>query len=57
MVIILEIIDALREEICEDSDKILYDEIKSCIDAKAYRSAYIMTWISIAESLKYLKLK
>src|SRR5688500_18169320 len=33
-------------------DRIHFDEISCCLNARAYRSAYIMTWIALAESLK-----
>jgi hypothetical protein len=49
----MENIDSLREKVDEETDLIFFDEIKNCIESKAYRSAYIMTWISIAESLRF----
>lgn len=46
----------LESEIFADIDQILFDEIENCYNSGAYRSAYIMIWISIAESIRY-KLK
>ena len=45
-------IDELRMKIVNDEDKILFDEAKSCILCGAYRAAYIVIWIAIAESIK-----
>jgi len=42
----------LRKRIVSNEDKILFDEVKSCLLTGAYRSAYIVNWICIAESLK-----
>lgn len=42
----------LREQIIYDEDKILFDEAVACFDANLYRSAYIIAWLSIVESLK-----
>jgi hypothetical protein len=45
-------LDSLRSEIKEETDLIFFDEVISCIDAEAYRAAYIMIWVSIAESIR-----
>lgn len=49
-------ITSLREKIAEEYDYPLFDEVIKCLESKAYRSAYIMIWIGIAESLLF-KLK
>jgi len=46
----LEIIKSLKTQIVNDKDRI--DEIVACYEGGALRAAYIMTWISIVESLK-----
>jgi len=48
----LETIEPLKEQIVNEKDKVLFDEILACYKGKALRAAYIMTWISIVESLK-----
>lgn len=42
----------LRKNIFAESDLILFDESFKCFSQKAIRSAYIMVWICIAESLR-----
>lgn len=42
----------LRKQIEVKQDIILFNEVIRCFNAKAYRMAYIATWIAIAESLK-----
>jgi len=42
----------LRQRISEAVDLLLFDEAAKCLEAQAYRAAYIMTWICIAESLR-----
>jgi hypothetical protein len=44
--------DSLINKIVSEQDKVLLKEALSCLDAGALRSAYIMTWLTIAESLK-----
>jgi hypothetical protein len=41
-----------RDKISEEEDLILFDEVLECVKAEAYRSAYIMNWICIAESIR-----
>ena len=43
----------LREKINTENDLVLFDEIVKCIKVEAYRSAIIIIWISVAESLLY----
>ena len=45
----------LKYSICEENDKFLFDEIVTCIENEAYRSASVMIWVLCAESL-YKKL-
>ncbi len=42
----------LRDKISEDVDYLIFDEAVKCLRTDAYRAAYIMTWISVAESLR-----
>jgi len=42
----------LRTRILNELDTKLYDEAIKCLEVKAYRMAYIASWICIAESLK-----
>jgi len=44
---------SLREKIVEERDLVLFDEAVSCLKGGAWRAAYITTWLSIAESLKF----
>ena len=44
--------EQLRQSICSENDKIIFDEAVRCLKAGAFRMAYIAAWISIAESLK-----
>jgi len=39
-------------EVLLEEDRLLLEEAANCADAGAFRAAFIMTWISIAESLK-----
>lgn len=38
--------------IYNENDKVLFKEVVTCYNAGAYRAAFVMTWIMIAESLK-----
>ncbi|MHB9091106.1 MAG: hypothetical protein ACYC7H_06775, partial [Chloroflexota bacterium] len=40
------------EEVASPEDKILFQEAVDAAAGGAYRAAYIMTWLSCAESLK-----
>ncbi len=42
----------LENQIINDIDKILFHESIKCLEAKTYRSGYIITWVSIVESLR-----
>lgn len=42
---------ALRDEVVEDSDLVLFDETVRCLEAGADRAAFIMVWIAAAEGL------
>ena len=44
-----------KYSIYEENDKVLFDEIVTCIENEAYRSASVMIWVLCAESL-YKKL-
>ncbi|MEM3431545.1 MAG: hypothetical protein QXT72_04050 [Candidatus Micrarchaeia archaeon] len=41
-----------REDLFTEYEKVLFDEIVACCEGGAWRAAYIMIWIAIAESLK-----
>nr|WP_299206594.1 hypothetical protein [uncultured Brumimicrobium sp.] len=45
-------INSAQEQIIEDDDKILFKEASGCFLSGYYRSAYIISWISLIESLK-----
>lgn len=45
-------ITAIRAKVLDANDLIIFDEALGCYNNKLYRSAYIMAWISIIESLK-----
>lgn len=45
-------VNLLKSKIYDEKDKDLFDEIIICIENGAFRSAGIIIWISIAESLK-----
>lgn len=45
-------IDELRNQIVEEDDKILFNETVGCFLTGHYRAAYILSWITIIESLK-----
>ena len=47
-----EILQGLRTRILHEDDRAMFDDIAKVIGAGAHRSAYIMLWISCAESLK-----
>jgi hypothetical protein len=42
----------MRAKIFEAHDRPLFEEAMTCFEAGALRSSYIMTWISVAESLR-----
>ena len=44
--------EELKLKIYDKNDEVLFDEIVICINNDAFRSASILIWISIAESLK-----
>src|SRR5687768_7084469 len=44
--------DSLLSKVYSEQDKVLLSEAIACLKAGALRSAYIMTWLTIAESLK-----
>lgn len=48
----IETVKSLKNQIVDEKDRILFDEIIACYESGALRAAYIMTWISILESLK-----
>jgi hypothetical protein len=41
----------LRDIIVDSADQVLYDEARRCIDAGAFRAAYVMSWIAAAEGI------
>lgn len=43
---------SLRNKILDEADRVIFDEAVRCLSAEALRAAHIMTWISVAESLK-----
>lgn len=43
--------DDLRDSIIDPDDHVLYDEVVRCLQAEAYRAAYVMSWIAAAEGL------
>jgi hypothetical protein len=45
-------IENLRDQIIEEDDKILFNETAGCFLSEHYRASYILSWISIIESLK-----
>ncbi len=45
-------IENLRDQIIEEDDKILFNETAGCFLSKHYRASYILSWITIIESLK-----
>jgi len=47
-----EIDVTLKNCIVDEDDKVLFDEIIKCYTSGAFRAAYIMTWVTIVESLK-----
>ncbi len=46
----------MEKSIYSEEDKVLFNEAVTCFNSGAYRAAFIITWLTIAESLK-LKLK
>lgn len=44
--------DGLRKQINNTKDYPFYDEITGCLEAGFLRSAYVMSWVGIAENLK-----
>ncbi len=42
----------LRAQVLDEEDLTIFDEVARCLDAKATRAAYVMTWVAIAESIK-----
>lgn len=42
----------LREKVVQEQDLILFDEAALCLANGAYRAAYIVVWITIAESIR-----
>lgn len=49
---ISEWLEELRLKVLNDDDKILFQEACNCFENGSYRSAYIMAWITLIESLK-----
>lgn len=47
-----EKLDNLRKRVSESEDILLFDEAVKCLSAGAYRAAYIVTWICVAESIR-----
>ena len=47
-----EPIERLRKKVAQKEDLILFDEAAQCLANGAYRAAYIVTWITIAESIR-----
>lgn len=47
-----EWVATLEKEIASPNDKPIFEEITGCLKAGFYRSAYIMSWVAIAENLK-----
>lgn len=45
-------IKSLDTQITNETDKILFYESIKCLESKTFRSGYIISWISIVESLK-----
>lgn len=45
-------INSIKRQIIENDDKVLFEESASCFLSGHYRSAYIVSWISLIESLK-----
>ena len=45
-------LSSLRKKIFNPNDKILFDEAVKCFSSGAYRAAFVMIWISAAESLR-----
>lgn len=45
-------IQEVKDQIIEEDDKVLFEEAAGCFLSGYYRSAYIVSWISLIESLK-----
>jgi len=43
--------DDLRDSIIDPGDNVLYDEVVRCLQADAFRAAYVMSWIAAAEGI------
>ena len=46
------IMSKIADDVCDVSDRVLVDEALACAKSGAYRAAYVMVWLSAAESLK-----
>jgi hypothetical protein len=45
-------VEVLKTQLFETADNVLFEEASQCFLNRQLRSAYIITWISIIESLK-----
>lgn len=45
-------LEKLEARVANSTDLVLFREVRRCFDARAYRAAYVMTWLATAESLK-----
>lgn len=43
--------DDPRDSIIDPADHVLYDEVVRCLQANAFRAAYVMSWIAAAEGI------
>lgn len=43
--------DDPRDSIIDPADHVLYDEVVRCLQADAFRAAYVMSWIAAAEGI------
>lgn len=41
------------DNVADERDRILFDEAKKCQEARAFRAAFILTWIAVAEGLRW----
>ena len=48
-----KLINDLKSKVYDDQDLILFEEAISCLKNDLFRASYIMTWLSIAESIKH----
>ena len=46
------VLEKLEARVANSTDLVLIREVRRCFDARAYRAAYVMTWLATAESLK-----